>query len=85
MRSQIKQSLHEQYPKSIPLIESPHEDETISERIDYLEQFLKQFVCDVDYMEDIKGGEEEDIEEADPEQGIGDEEENHGNGEEKNE
>ncbi|CAG8531038.1 13327_t:CDS:2 [Acaulospora morrowiae] len=54
MRRKVKRSLHKQYPKSIPLIETSGDDETINERINYLEQFLKQFVCDVDYMEDIR-------------------------------
>lgn len=40
----------------------PSIDETITERINYLEQFLSQHVCDIDYMKVIKG--EKDIEEA---------------------
>ncbi|CAG8494660.1 3237_t:CDS:2 [Acaulospora colombiana] len=63
LRRRVKRSLHKQYPKSIPLIEKPGYDETIIERINYLEQFLKQFICDVDYMEDARA--EKELNEAD--------------------
>ncbi|CAB4421016.1 unnamed protein product [Rhizophagus irregularis] len=62
IRRRVKNELHKQYPKSIPLLELPSIDETITERINYLEQFLSQHVCDIDYMKVIKG--EKDIEEA---------------------
>ncbi|CAG8725449.1 14600_t:CDS:2, partial [Dentiscutata erythropus] len=55
LRRRIKKELHKQYPKSIPLLERPSDDETLTERINYLEQFLKQFFCDVSIMADIKG------------------------------
>ncbi|CAG8745285.1 5718_t:CDS:2, partial [Racocetra persica] len=55
LRRRIKQELHKkQYPKAIPLIEQPRTDETLTERINYLEQFLKQFFCDVSFMEELK-------------------------------
>ncbi|CAG8565486.1 5234_t:CDS:2 [Racocetra fulgida] len=63
MRRRIKQELHKkQYPKAIPLLEQPRTDETLTERINYLEQFLKQFFCDVSFMEEIK--EENGLEDA---------------------
>ncbi|CAG8602310.1 6563_t:CDS:2 [Funneliformis mosseae] len=75
LRKQIKDDLHEQYPKSIPLIEPPSIDKTVTERIDDLERFLKQFICDVDYMEELVEDEEAE-EEMDNEHGGDVEEEN---------
>lgn len=51
-----------QYPKSIPLIELQGLDQSITERISDLENFLRTYVCDVDCIKEIKG--ETDIEEA---------------------
>ncbi|RIB19525.1 hypothetical protein C2G38_2082851 [Gigaspora rosea] len=54
LRRRLKKELRKQYPKSIPLLERPSIDETLNERINYLEQFVKQFFCDVGFMEDWK-------------------------------
>ncbi|CAG8523853.1 19828_t:CDS:2 [Gigaspora margarita] len=54
LRRRLKKELRRQYPKSIPLLERPSIDETLNERINYLEQFVKQFFCDVGFMEDWK-------------------------------
>ncbi|CAG8511477.1 13846_t:CDS:10 [Cetraspora pellucida] len=63
LRRRVKQELHKkEYPKAIPLIERPRTNETLTERIDYLEQFLKQFFCDVSFMEDLK--EERELDDA---------------------
>ncbi|CAG8495137.1 17030_t:CDS:10 [Cetraspora pellucida] len=57
------QELHKkEYPKAIPLIERPRTNETLTERIDYLEKFLKQFFCDVSFMEDLR--EERELDDA---------------------
>jgi hypothetical protein len=55
MRGRVKEELHKQYPKSIPLLEPHGLDETISERIKSLENFLNQFICDVEYMREYDG------------------------------
>ena len=55
MRRRYKDELHKQYPKSIPLLEPQGLDESIAERINNLEQFLDQFICDVKYMKEYDG------------------------------
>nr|CAG8629029.1 9745_t:CDS:2 [Entrophospora candida]CAG8653901.1 2519_t:CDS:2 [Entrophospora candida] len=55
MKRQIKESLYEIYQHGfIPLIDEVPQDVPIEIRIKELEKFLKQFICEVDYMEDVK-------------------------------
>ncbi|CAJ0754964.1 17947_t:CDS:10 [Entrophospora sp. SA101] len=55
MKRQIKESLYEIYKHGfIPLIDEVPQDVPIEIRIKELEKFLKQFICEVDYMEDVK-------------------------------
>src|SRR2546423_12938421 len=63
MRRQIKKRLRKKYKNGIPLLDDIPRNVPVKTRVKDLERFLKQFICEIDYMEDVKereGDEEND-------------------------
>ena len=54
LRKQVKQNLKEKYPKYIPLVDPVDASVEVRQRIAYLETFLKDYVIEVDVIEEVE-------------------------------
>ncbi|CAG8499867.1 4600_t:CDS:2, partial [Paraglomus occultum] len=54
LRKQVKDSLAKKYPKYIPLIDPVDATVEVRQRIAYLEDFLKDYVVEVDVLEETE-------------------------------
>ncbi|CAG8634982.1 6473_t:CDS:1, partial [Paraglomus brasilianum] len=60
LRKQVKESLKEKYPKYIPLVDPVDGSIEVRQRIAYLETFLKDYVIEVDVLEETENVDEGD-------------------------
>ncbi|KAG9304420.1 hypothetical protein G9A89_019982 [Geosiphon pyriformis] len=58
-RDKIRNDLRDQYPGGIPLVDAPNPETNCKERLSNLENFMKQYVIDVGYLDDNTDDEDE--------------------------